>query len=451
MPRLKQKKTASKMKTKSYFIIFFIFLLAISLLCLSLQFLQLHKTVELKLKRNQKFWRNQFLSSFESDDGLATEELEELDIFDMQLKKIKIIGRIKATDDFRFYKDGLASLEENARSQTIGDVEQFENVEWTTTPDKNIAENKKNPQEKSSKNAENEQINLEKSQFNEENLKQEMVKSPETKREMVPGFINLYMWDYVCGNNIESLKEFVLFPSLPKYKKLLNQTAVQNLTTKNIGIRLFGHLKPKRTGLYQFGVSSRGHSELWLSKDTNSQNKRRIAYLNREEKKRISPKRGDFQQFSTHISEKIYLEKEKEYYFEFLYKHASQTGWFEVSWMTPLSTTFQVIPGKLFSAFSSAGSVTKSFKSGGVTEQSEQYKDIRVQMSNTRYNSMIFMDFMDFEKAFPVCDYEPSYYVTEKLVRFQVIMNGNGNDGSDNGGDDGNDGGDDSNDDADWR
>jgi hypothetical protein len=227
------------------------------------------------------------------------------------------------------------------------------------------------------------------------------------------GFLNLHIWDNICEYKVESLKEFVLFPSSPKFRLFVNRFEANGENLKDIGLRLFGFLQPNESGLYKFGISSRGNSELWLSNDTDPRNLKLLAFIGSEKKRSTSTPRN-YEKFPSQISGSVNLVKDERYFVEVLYKHTVGSYGVEVAWMKPRTSYFQVISGSFLSL-----AVNDSYVANN-TVVVEDYQERQRDTSLQGINYMAFMDFMDFEKAFSECEYEPSYYIKKKLVRFQV-------------------------------
>lgn len=402
------------MKLKSFYIAISSLILLVSLACIVLEYFKLQKTRRYNWKAKRIPWESDLISSLVEDDPQNLQDFDfrkTVDVIDMKVKKIQIIGRIKATDDLKLQSEVMKISDDMAISNDLG---KDDSIKEKTSAESRSHENQIYIKGETEKDFA--QIKQRLGQI--KSLRGGVTAAPAKQQSFqhlmnnTKGFLNLYIWDNVCNHNLESLKGHILFPSLPAFQKVVNKTEISNLTVQKSGVRIFGFLKPEITGLYRFGISSRGNSELWLSNDTNVFNRRRIAFIGTENKQGLA-ERNVFDQYPNQTSQELFLTRGNHYFIEILYKHTIGTGRVQVAWKTPQSSMFEVIPGTFLST--PPNLATK----GGAKH--EDYDEINVQMSIKGLYKMSFMDFIDFENAFPFCDYEPSYYITKKLVRFQVI------------------------------
>ena len=89
------------------------------------------------------------------------------------------------------------------------------------------------------------------------------------------GRLNVHLWRPICGNSIDTLRKYVLFPRHPTHQ---TSTSILKILSDfgNFGERIFGFLHVPVTGTYRFVISSEGFSELWLSSDEDPNNARLI-------------------------------------------------------------------------------------------------------------------------------------------------------------------------------
>jgi len=92
----------------------------------------------------------------------------------------------------------------------------------------------------------------------------------------IPGVLNLHVWNDLCGLDVDRLRETPLFPRYPQERLFLRSFQIVR-DFDSYGLRIFGFIRPRVSGLYTFAVSSDDTSELWLSFDENPHNIRLIA------------------------------------------------------------------------------------------------------------------------------------------------------------------------------
>ncbi|KAK3746361.1 hypothetical protein QZH41_006292 [Actinostola sp. cb2023] len=361
---------------------------------------------------------------------LTKDNFDELDVFGLKIEKVKVVGRFKAADKVVLQKDGREKEQPRRADKDDEIISKYDKLtdllngkddititstesKWTgksSTSSQSLGENTTEGD-----NAIQDGGGVSFGSRKHKRLGNENENDTEiTDMDSKVGFLSLHIWDNICEFSVESLKEFVLFPSLPKFRKLVNKSEVHGISDKNSGMRIFGFLHPNETGSYKFGISSDGNSEFWLSNDTNRFNARKIASVGSENEHLVT-KLGKYDELSTQTTTHVNLTKGNKYFMEILYKHISGTGRVEVAWMKPKSSRFQAIPGPHLST--SDSHVTDNMAGAN------DYDGTSVYMSTKGLNYMPFMDFMDFEEAFSECVYQPSYYITKKLVRFQGARN----------------------------
>ena len=111
------------------------------------------------------------------------------------------------------------------------------------------------------------------------------------------------------------------------------------------GERIRGYICPPASGEYVFWIASSGKSELWLSTDTDPANKKRIAMVRSETKKR-SWDSSPYQR-----SRPVMLEKGRTYYIEGLHLHKKGDGDLAVGWQLPDGSLERPIAGARLSPF----------------------------------------------------------------------------------------------------
>lgn len=244
--------------------------------------------------------------------------------------------------------------------------------------------------------------------FREENQKGQS----ENVNLSLQGFLNLHIWENVCHFQVESLREFILFPQAPSKRRLLTSSCKYDKKSNNFGERMFGSISPSTSGDYQFAISSSGNSELWLSSDESSANLRKIAFLgSRDNRGRGKP--GNYSKVSTQVSTTFYLEKNMKYYMNVLHKHQSGKVHLEVAWRSASQAKFSVITGEYLWA---------EVNDSHVADNAVRLADYHEELQQSRDIVPPFVIWEDVEDVLPKYVYEPSYLVKHKLVRFQVSL-----------------------------
>lgn len=107
----------------------------------------------------------------------------------------------------------------------------------------------------------------------------------------------------------------------------------------NYGRRIRGYICPPVTGTYIFWISSNDNSELWLSTDANTANRRRIAYVTGYTNVR------EWTKYAIQKSASVNLVANQKYYIEALHKEGVGTDHVAVGWQLPGGTLERPIPG----------------------------------------------------------------------------------------------------------
>ena len=225
------------------------------------------------------------------------------------------------------------------------------------------------------------------------------------------GFLNLHVWEKVCHFQVESLRQFILFPQAPSKRRLLTSTSLFSEKAEgNLGERMFGFILPSTSGQYQFAISSSGNSELWLSSDETSANLRKIAYLgSRDNPGRGKP--GNYFTDSSQVSKTFSLTNHLKYYIDVLHKHKSGKVYLEVAWRFEGEAEFRIITSEY---------LWSKMNDSHVPDNAVQLADFQEQPQQSRDSIWPYFDSDAVREFLPECPYEPSYLVKHKLTRFQV-------------------------------
>ena len=240
------------------------------------------------------------------------------------------------------------------------------------------------------------------------------------------GFLNIAIWEDICGYEILSLKEFPLFPHGPS-TRLTTSSLRMNFKREfeNFGLRIFGFLSPSESANYTFHLVSSGSSELWMSLDSKSENSKLIANVTLGSSwndERIIP-----------------LFTGKRYFLEILHKHGRHDRlklnhihlrWRSSSWK---DHNLRDIPSEVLSAFEGDNDLT-GFDNLSIPSPAGQQVDLPMHIKH-RDSSFVykeakrraeiyrlpFVNEEDTQDLFPPCQYNPSYIVKKPLERYQAM------------------------------
>ena len=243
----------------------------------------------------------------------------------------------------------------------------------------------------------------------------------------IPGFLNLHVWNDLCGLDIDRLRETPLFPLYPHQRFLLSRFQ----TTRNFdsyGQRMFGFIEPKASGLYSFAIASDDASELWLSFDEKPSNLRLIASV-------FSPTESAwtedsvFSKYPTQHSRNIRLVAYNKYYVEALHKQAEGNGHIKVYWRRPGSLKLESITSQyLYSYYddrnlNQSGFVDPNLEALSWTPshvKQRKYKGLNLH-GQFHYTSLPFIDSNLLRGILRTCAYNPSYIIERNLSRYEGV------------------------------
>jgi len=244
-------------------------------------------------------------------------------------------------------------------------------------------------------------------------------------RQTTKGFLNVAIWEEICGHQMRSLKEFPLFPHGPS-KRLRTSSLWLHFPQEleDFGLRIFGFLSPKETGKYNFYVASSGTSELWISADSKPENSKLIvnttaeltSWKNKDNTNRISMVVGE------------------RYYVEILHKNGPYDGenlnhvhvtWSSSSWKDHEPSE---IPSDVFIAYEIDSNGfdhvrTLNRDTGVVLPIHVEHSDPSFVNEKVKHRAEMyllpFINESDSKDLFPPCQYNPSYIVKGPLKRYQ--------------------------------
>ena len=273
------------------------------------------------------------------------------------------------------------------------------------------------------------------------------------------GNVNVHLWRGLCCPKINSLRQYPLFPTLPK-ERLFRHTIKSGPSGTWYGQRIMGFVYPPITGNYTFHLIAHVFAELWLGKEQNATDVELIAKVAIENNKHSSAKS------ISHTSRKIYLEREVKYFFDVL--HVMNGGMMSrdhvnVTWLVPSGHAFTEISAKFLSPLlqddpsffnhrelsersdmlrASPSVIDSEINDADAGEGDEDYEGIEIprkQKLSKKFTSYFGEDFnienhydsMTFDQLpevsqeilsiFPSCPYEPKYAQKRTFKRFEGI------------------------------
>lgn len=240
-------------------------------------------------------------------------------------------------------------------------------------------------------------------------------------------FLNVAIWEDICGNEMQSLKEFPLFPSGPS--KRLRTSSLQlhfKQEFENFGLRIYGFLSPKESGDYNIFLASSGTSELWISSNSKPENSKLIVNLTA----------GRNWKYSNDERSAISMIVGRRYYLEILHKEGHHDKWrtrvnqLHVTWRCSSwrEDKPREIPADVFLPFEIDLNIfdhvrTLDRDTGVVFPIHIQRHDPRFVNEEVQHRAEMyllpFINERDAQNLFPSCGYNPSYLVKGPLERYQ--------------------------------
>ena len=240
------------------------------------------------------------------------------------------------------------------------------------------------------------------------------------------GYLSVDVWADICGHDMQSLKEFPLFPHGPSTR--LRTSSLQlyfRPEFENVGVRIFGFLSPSESGSYSFHLdTSSGTSELWISSDSKPENSKLIANTTA-------------QLAWQYHRNSIPLLAGKRYYLEILLKYGKYEGspklrhiyvkWKSSSWR---ENELREIPSDVFIAYYNNSNRFQRIRTPDhdtrtrvvlpmhIKHKDPSFVNDEVQRRAEMYR-LPFISESDSQDLFPPCRYNPSYLVKRPLKRYE--------------------------------
>jgi len=149
-------------------------------------------------------------------------------------------------------------------------------------------------------------------------------------------------WSGIPGDAVTDLTSHPNFQRAPTGSELLRQFEAPSNRGQYYGARMRGYLHPPVRGTYLFWIASDDASELWLSEDESSANKRRICFV-----QSWAPSR-EWTFSPSQQSQPIRLEAGRRYYIEALHKQGAAGDGLAIAWQPPGGAR-EIIPGRALS------------------------------------------------------------------------------------------------------
>lgn len=156
------------------------------------------------------------------------------------------------------------------------------------------------------------------------------------------GTVNYQQWNNVTGTAVSNLTSYANYPNTPSVSGTLTSFEIPTNSGDNYGMKVYGYICPPATGSYTFWIASDDNSELWLSTNSTSTSKQKIAYDTSWTNSR------EWNKFATQKSAAITLTAGQLYYVEALMKEGTGNDNLAVGWAKPGQSTTapsEVIPG----------------------------------------------------------------------------------------------------------
>jgi parallel beta-helix repeat protein len=158
------------------------------------------------------------------------------------------------------------------------------------------------------------------------------------------GNITYQVWENISGTSVIELTSNINYPNNPSSTTLISSMETLKNQANNFGARMIGYICAPVSGNYLFWIASDDNAELWLSTNSQSLNKQKIAFHTGWTYPR------EWYKYPTQKSSSIYLVAGQTYFIEALMKENVSTDNFAVAWLKPGQTgpgPSEVIPGSV--------------------------------------------------------------------------------------------------------
>ena len=145
--------------------------------------------------------------------------------------------------------------------------------------------------------------------------------------------LEVSVWNEVCSNQLKTLKTLPGFPRFPD-KHFIADTLDIPLSISRIGLRIFGYILPKVSGMYQLRIekNNSGEVEVWIS--TNHDTRRSVL---------VKKENSNADTSQNYETVQVFFERENFYYLEVLYSTDEMVQRFVVAWRLRGYENFEII------------------------------------------------------------------------------------------------------------
>jgi hypothetical protein len=237
-----------------------------------------------------------------------------------------------------------------------------------------------------------------------------------SKPEVAYGKLNVHVWEEICGHDLNSLKNHVLFPKFPS-RRFYTSTTLFTHGTRNYdyGERIFGYLRPKSSGIHKFHVLGKS-IEVWIGQNADPSTAK-LVYQDLNAKDGI----GNF--------EMEFAANNIKYYIEILHKKGKEDGDFALRWKIPGGSNYVELSGlditaKLLDSYLRNGEVDGN---GSYLEIPNIHRKIKFpilsekeQQRNNLFKLAMISDHV-VKDVLTRCKYKPSYIVDHTLTNYKGV------------------------------
>eukprot|EP00795_Rhopilema_esculentum_P003389 gene3389-1742_t len=226
---------------------------------------------------------------------------------------------------------------------------------------------------------------------------------------------NVFIWDEICGESLDNLFNYPLFPYMPSRKRFSKSFKLPNYG-KNYAVWLVGYMIPFCSGNFRIDLKIKsGNSEVWISDDQTREKLKQIIRTNAEGKKT----KGE-----------LNLEKDRKYYFEVFHKQGHGTQNVEIVIKHQDASCRRNEQSVTFEPYIPTETIW-GYKTPAVEFKPDLLKRMKEKATPTAAGThslrdeifkIPFIDEADIAEILPKCTYKPSYIVQNHLNKIQTYI-----------------------------
>ncbi|QHI70669.1 glycosyl hydrolase family 18 protein [Tichowtungia aerotolerans] len=144
------------------------------------------------------------------------------------------------------------------------------------------------------------------------------------------GGLTMDLWRNVPGSAVADLVELSAYPETPDYRSCVYNLETRYGWDRNYGVRIYGYLQPKESGLYYFWLAGNDNCELYLSETDNTEDKRLLISVETSGEDALRNREWD--RYPNQRSVLVELQVGCRYYIEVLHKAGEENGYIAVAW-----------------------------------------------------------------------------------------------------------------------